>query len=430
MKRKFLNLLLLALVIIVQNSLVIGQDSEKKKTKQIDQCYECHKEIEILPIDFSESDIHKHANFSCASCHGGDPNSTDQEVAMSSSKGFISVPAKKDIPKICGKCHSSIDFMRAFQPRIATDQVSQYHTSVHGKKLKAGDENVAECTSCHTAHSIMSAKDPRSSVYALNVPATCDKCHGNESLMKKYNLTSNPLTDFKKSVHGIALLENSDLGAPACNDCHGNHGATPPGVTSIAHVCGNCHVTNMELFGSSKKAKIFEDLGYHGCEQCHGMHLVLKPNDEMIGIGKNSICIECHSSGDEGYKVAEKIENDLTKLRSQLNKANIKLEEVKQKGMNDVDINFILKDAKQALIQSRTLTHTFDSIKVGEKTKEGYKNASEAILLAQNEIDEYYTRRNGFAAATLIFLIIVLVLYFKIKDKEKANVKNSWRQST
>ena len=65
---------------------------------------------------------------------------------MSPSKGFIGVPKKKDIPKFCGKCHSNIDFMRVYQPRIATDQVSQYYTSLHGKKLLLGDENVADCS--------------------------------------------------------------------------------------------------------------------------------------------------------------------------------------------------------------------------------------------------------------------------------------------
>ena len=397
-------------------------EKENKKADQnqkVDQCFACHKEIENLPKDFSENDIHRHANLSCSSCHGGDPNSDDQDVAMSPSKGFVGVPKRKDIPKFCGKCHSNINIMRVFQPRIATDQVEQYYTSVHGKKLLAGDENVAECSSCHTAHSILPAKDPRSSVYALNVPNTCNKCHGNSSLMKNYNIPVNQLEEYSKSVHGIALLKNKDISAPACNDCHGNHGATPPGLKSISYVCGTCHVSNMEYFNVTRMAKAFEEQDFHGCEQCHGNHGVQKPNDDMIGVGKESKCIDCHSEGDKGYNVSKKIYSSLTKLKNEYDAANAKYLEVKQIGMNDVEIGFQLQDAKQALIQSRTLIHTFDSAKVGAKAKDGIDISNKASLLAQKEIDDYSTRRNGFAIATLTFLVFVIALYFKIKDKEK-----------
>jgi len=397
-------------------------EKENKKADQnqkVDQCFACHKEIDNLPKDFSENDIHRHANLSCSSCHGGDPNSDDQDVAMSPSKGFVGVPKRKDIPKFCGKCHSNINIMRVYQPRITTDQVEQYYTSVHGKKLLAGDENVAECSSCHTAHSILSAKDPRSSVYALNVPNTCNKCHGNSSLMRTYNIPVNQLEEYSKSVHGIALLKNKDISAPACNDCHGNHGATPPGLKSISHVCGTCHVSNMDFFNATRMAKAFEEQDFHGCEQCHGNHGVQKPTDEMIGVGKESKCIDCHTEGDKGYKVSKNIHLSLIQLKNEYDAANAKYLEVRQKGMNDVEIGFQLQDAKQALIQSRTLIHTFDSVKVGAKVKEGIEFSNKASMLAQKEIDDYSTRRNGFAIATIAFLVFVIALYFKIKDKEK-----------
>jgi hypothetical protein len=35
----------------------------------------------------------------------------------------------------------------------------------------------------------------------------------------------NQYEKFARSVHGIALLKKHDSGAPACNICHGNHGA-------------------------------------------------------------------------------------------------------------------------------------------------------------------------------------------------------------
>ena len=406
----------------------VANASDKKEMKnskpKVDHCVSCHTEMDNLPSDFMKDDIHRRDNFSCSVCHGGDPSSDDQDAAMSPAKGFIGVPKKKDIPKICGKCHSDINVMRVYQPRIATDQVEQYYTSMHGKKLLAGDSDVAECASCHTAHSILPVKDPRATVYKLNVPNTCNKCHGNAELMKKYNIPTNQLEEYTKSVHGVALLKNNDLGAPACNDCHGNHGAMPPGITSISHVCGTCHITNMEYFEATKMSKAFDENGFHACEQCHGNHGIVTPTDDMVGIGKQSKCIDCHTEGDEGYAAGKKINEDIVKFKNAYNTASSKLNEVKEKGMNDVEIGFILQDAKQDLIQSRTLIHTFDTTKVGAKTKDGIQIANKASVLADKQIDEYYTRRNGFAAATLAFLIIIVALYFKIKERENRKDKN------
>ncbi len=72
----------------------------------------------------------------------------------------------------------------------------------------------------------------------------------------------------------LHLLEKGDLSSPSCNDCHGNHGAVPPGVESISKVCGTCHVLNMELFEQSPHKKAFDENDYPECESCHGNHLV------------------------------------------------------------------------------------------------------------------------------------------------------------
>ena len=421
MRKRFFYLLASSLTIFLLYGTAEPEKKESKikQTAKKDHCLSCHTEIDNVPKDFSENDVHRHANLTCASCHGGDPDSDDQDVAMSKSKGFVGAPSKKEIPQFCGKCHSNINYMRIYQPRIATDQVSQYFTSMHGKKLLEGDQNVADCSSCHTAHGIIAVKDPRSTVYKLNIPGTCNKCHGNNELMKKYNLPNNPLEEYSKSVHGIALLKNRDLGAPACNDCHGNHGAQPPGVASVSHVCGTCHASNMDYFSQSPMAKAFQEKNFHGCEQCHSNHLILKPNDEMIGVGKDSKCIECHSEGDAGYSIAKYIYTSISNLKRGYAAADAKYQEVKQKGMNDIDIGFVLQDAKQYIIQSRTMIHTFDSTKIAGKLAEGMGIINRASVMGQKEIDEYYTRRNGFAAATLVFLVFVVALYFKIKDKEK-----------
>lgn len=410
---------LFLITIFISLSLKAQSDDIEKAVLENNNCYSCHKENEYLPEDFNEEDIHIKAGISCADCHGGDINSDDEDEAMSAAKGFVGVPSRRGMPEFCGKCHSNIEFMKKYNPRMETDQVARYFTSVHGKQLKKGDKNVAVCTNCHTAHSIFPAKDPRSTVYAINVPSTCNKCHGKKELMSKYDLPFNVYNEYARGIHGIALLKNKDTGAPACNDCHGNHGAAPPGVSSINYVCGLCHVNNLNYFNASTMGKAFIKKDYHGCVECHGNHNIEKPTDDFVGTTDESFCINCHSDGDKGLETAKEIHNSITELKSILDTAKIKLVEVKRKGMNDEDIEFILKEVNQNLIQARTIVHTFDTSKVNEKTRVGKKAGLEAIAKAEAEIDDYFTRRNGFLAATAVISIFTIGLFLKIREMSK-----------
>ena len=417
LKERFLLLHILSALIFLTVS--ITKADEPKNISENDKCLNCHKEMEILPQGYQEYDIHLKNGLSCAGCHGGDSNSDDEEIAMSKEKGFIGVPTRKEIPEFCGKCHSNPNLMKKYHPGLATDQVSQYYTSVHGKKFKEGDNKVATCTSCHKVHQILPASDPRSSVYPINVPQTCRHCHSNAIYMKSYKIPTDQYELYATSVHGKQLLENKDIGAPACNDCHGNHGATPPGLTSIVFICGSCHVKNMEFFRETRMAKTFEDLGFHGCEQCHGYHNIEKTTDNFVGTNKEAFCVKCHEPGEKGYETAGKIRSSLSELARIYKAANEKLLDVQLKGMDDVDIGFTLKDAHQKLIEARTLVHTFNSDTVVSTTNEGIKLVKQSINMADTEIEKYYDRRNGFLLATFVLVILAVGLYLKIKDIEK-----------
>ncbi|MEE9117162.1 MAG: cytochrome c3 family protein [Calditrichia bacterium] len=408
---------ILTIFLLFLPDLVMAQNMSQLADEN--QCINCHMEEEILPDDFNKNDIHLQSGLSCSGCHGGDPTKDDMDDAMDPEAGYTGVPSKKDIPQFCGRCHSDINIMREYQPRIPVDQVYQYYTSIHGQKLKQGDNNVADCTNCHTGHGILSAKDPRSTVYPLNIPATCNKCHGDADYMKNYKIPTNQFDEFAKSVHGKMLLEKHDTGSPACNDCHGNHGAMPPGITSISHVCGMCHVNNMQYFSTSIMGEVFQEQELHACEECHGHHNVQKTFDGMVGVGEESTCMNCHDEGDPGYEAAGEIRKNLERFVAIYDTAEIQRREVQQIGMNDVEINFLLQDAHQHLIEARTLVHTFDPDRVGEKTEGGVQKAKAAIQLAKQEISDYNIRRRGFGIATIFITLLVVALFFKIREIEK-----------
>ncbi|MFC2173603.1 cytochrome c3 family protein, partial [Acidobacteriota bacterium] len=171
----------------------------------------------------------------------------------------------------------------------------KYRTSGHGKALLGkGDSAAAQCVSCHAGHGVRRAESPLSRVNPKNVPETCGVCHADPAVMKgRSRKARTPPMPYKKSVHGNALLEKGDLGAPACNDCHGNHAALPPMTSHISQMCRNCHVEQGTLFDSSLHKKAFEKHSWPECAQCHNNHLVRKPTDRMLG--PTGLCVYCHN---------------------------------------------------------------------------------------------------------------------------------------
>jgi len=271
-------------------------------------CIECHSKLEdtrlSAPAKLFDNDIHHARGLSCNDCHGGDPNADTKEGAKDPRKGYLGKPKTLDVPAYCGKCHSDATLMKRFNPSLRVDQEKEYYTSNHGKLLKAGEQRVATCISCHSVHGIRSVKDPLSSVYPSNVAETCSKCHASVDYMRGFGIPSDQYAKYKTSVHARALYEKQDLSAPTCNDCHGNHGATPPGIASVANVCGQCHARQAELFQTSPHKAAFDQKQLAECITCHSNHAIAKPGDQMIGTQQGALCINCHSSGDKGFAAA------------------------------------------------------------------------------------------------------------------------------
>ncbi len=416
MKLKIKLALFFSASVFLLSNLVITANPAGQQTE--DNCIICHQEEEVMPQNYNHEDIHYKAGLSCADCHGGDPLAEDMDDSMDSTKGYIGIPSKGEIPEFCGRCHSDFTFMQTYRSQVETDQESQYYTSKHGILLKQGDTNVAVCTNCHSAHSIFPPKDPRSTVYPANLPQTCNECHGNAEYMKDYSIPTDQFELFKASVHGYALYEKHDISAPVCNDCHGNHGARPPNLISISHICGSCHINNMNYFTNSEMGKMMESEEIHTCETCHGYHDIQKTSDDFIGSGEKSFCIECHDEGDDGFIVAVYIRSKIDSLKQKYTAASADMENVVIKGMDDIDISFKLKESKQKLIETRTAIHSFDTAKVNSIASEGIKLADEAIVMADKQMNEYYHRRTGFVYSSIALLILGLGLYLKIKYKK------------
>jgi predicted CXXCH cytochrome family protein len=349
----------------------------------------------------------------CTTCHGA--------------HGIVPVgnPASPVYPlnvvKTCTHCHSDATFIRMYNPGLAIDQLEKYRTSVHGIRNAKGDIRTAECASCHGSHDILSAKDVRSKVHAVNLPATCAGCHSNVQYMKEYPIPTDQFEKFSKSVHGVALLQKHDLGAPACNSCHGNHGATPPGVESISKVCGTCHAINADLFSSSPHKKAFDERNLPECETCHGNHEIIAASNRLLGITPDAVCSRCHSERDTsaGYRVARTMRQYIDSLGTMEDRARLSVEEAEQKGMEMGEAKFRLRDARQARLEARTMVHSFNEKQFLDIIGKGLVTVAAVTGEARQAIDEYFFRRIGLGIATLIITVLAVSLYVLIRRIER-----------
>jgi predicted CXXCH cytochrome family protein len=385
-------------------------------------CVTCHTDMGgklAAPVEAWQSSIHHDAGISCVDCHGGDAAATDPDKAMNPRKGFRGVPSPLKIPELCGSCHANKPFMKKFNPSIRVDQLELYKTSYHGKLLAKGDPHAATCVSCHGAHDILKPDDPQSPVYPTHVADTCGKCHADKALMGRYGISANVVAEYKKSVHARDLYKKGDLSAPTCNDCHGNHGAIPPNVKSIAFVCGTCHVINQELYDSSPLKAPWEAMGLGQCVVCHGNHDIVHPKDAWLDPQGKAVCKQCHDVNDDGYKAMAGMYDHIHKLDEAIRGATVRVKEASARGMLMDDASLLLQEAHSGLMKSRTYVHTFDEAKVADITKKGMKEADQANGMALKAFKDLQFRRKGLAIFFALAVLVAILMWLKIRQMEK-----------
>ena len=394
------------------------QASAQKKNS----CFDCHKQLTdsrlSAPAKLFENDVHRARGLSCNDCHGGDPSADTSEAAKDPRKGYLGKPRTPDIPAYCGKCHSDANLMKRFNPSLRVDQESEYYTSVHGKLLKTGEQRVATCISCHTVHGIRAVNDPLSTVYALNVADTCANCHGSSDYMRGFEIPSDQIAKFRTSVHAKALYEKQDLSAPTCNDCHGNHGAAPPGIASVANVCGQCHARQADLFQTSPHKAAFDQQGLAECITCHSNHDIAVPTDQMIGTQQGALCINCHQSGDKGFVAAGHIRSRIDQLIASIDKSTEILSLAERKGMEVSKPKFDLKAATDALTHARVLIHSSSTDEVDKVVGPGLEVSSKGYQAGLGALAELSFRRKGLAVSLIFIVFLALLVYLKIRQIE------------
>lgn len=197
-------------------------------------CQECHMEQYQKTLD----SVHQRALAAgnnnaaiCTDCH----NPHTQARLTDETTGELLASARLAIPQTCAQCHSTI--------------YETYRQSVHGAALTdEANQDVPTCIDCHGVHNIA---DPTTNSFRNSTPYLCATCHTNETLMKKYGISTNVLNTYVADFHGttVKMFEESfpdqPTNKPVCTDCHGIHDILRPdnpnaGIAYKQNLLGKC----------------------------------------------------------------------------------------------------------------------------------------------------------------------------------------------
>jgi hypothetical protein len=237
--------------------------------------------------------------------------------------------------------------------------------------------------------------------------------------MSGYDIPTDQLEQYRSSVHRQRLVEAGDVSAPTCNDCHGNHGAAPPGVAWVGNVCGQCHATMGELFRESRHAELFTMLGVPGCATCHGNHAITEATTEFLGATDGTACAQCHAPDDPGGVVAQQMRTLIDSLDARLDSARHLLEHAENNGMEVSQALFELEAANNARIGARAAVHGFDLVAVESEVTDGLAVTEAGIRAGERALDEWDFRRIGLAVSVMIILALIGGLVLKIRQLDR-----------
>jgi predicted CXXCH cytochrome family protein len=237
--------------------------------------------------------------------------------------------------------------------------------------------------------------------------------------MKKYGIPTDQLQKYETSVHAEALFKRHDLSAPTCNDCHGNHGAAPPGTASVGNVCGTCHARQSELFAKSPHKTAFDAMNLSECAACHSNHDVGHPTDALIGTASPAVCITCHDKGEAGYQAADLVHRRLAELTERIAGADDILKRAARAGMEVSKASFELNDARDSLTNARVVLHSFAPDEVEKVIVPGVAISQKAHQAGENALRELLFRRQGLAVSLIVIAVAAASIYFKIRQIER-----------
>lgn len=290
------------------NHMIQNLDNPKASTSRarlVETCGKCHKDVvENFKKSKHGQELQKGNEKApvCTDCHG------EHDIKSTLMSDEFS---KLNLTNKCLSCHKD---GKIPHKNYAGEQelITGYQKSVHYEALKKGNTSAPTCYDCHGAHQMEKADNPDSKISKNNIAGTCGQsnCHVGQ------------LREYTGSVHETGVSKGSK-DAPACNNCHGNHGIVTKETDNklqksreLIQLCSNCHSSVELIERNDLPTKVSETYmeSFHGlatrgglkeaanCESCHGYHNVRNSKDTLSTINKKNLpqtCGKCHPGATE-----------------------------------------------------------------------------------------------------------------------------------
>jgi nitrate/TMAO reductase-like tetraheme cytochrome c subunit len=268
-------------------ALLLGSLPLFVRAQSDEDCLACHEDKDLksekgLPVfvdgEKAKASVHGQAGISCVDCHAD--------------LGAVSdYPHASPLRKVgCGGCHE--------------EAAEEFGKSVHAEGNNTGASAVrVSCKDCHGTHEIRPGDDFDSLTFALNLPATCEKCHLERV---KTERGTDFIRGYRESVHFKALEKSGLTMSANCGNCHGFHNIksvddplSRVSRKNIIPTCGGCHVGIQRdyLEGVHGKDYIKGIKDVPVCTDCHSEHNILSPEDlesRVYATKVAGVCSRCH----------------------------------------------------------------------------------------------------------------------------------------
>jgi hypothetical protein len=269
------------------------------------QCLDCHTapdqtltlangEALYITMDdalFAQS-VHGAADVTCRDCHTEITAYPHDPLAAQSLR---QVTIQKS--STCQECHN--------------DEAARVADSIHAQLRAEGNEDAAVCADCHNPHYQVKVEA------RARIPATCGRCH------------SGIEQDYRLSVHGEAVYDNTNADTPLCIDCHGVHTIQDPRtaqfLTKSPQLCARCHADPERMAPYELNTNVLNTYvaDFHGttttlfeeqtpdqlpntplCIDCHGIHNIKSVDNAESSVIKANLlatCQKCHPNASESF---------------------------------------------------------------------------------------------------------------------------------
>jgi cytochrome b subunit of formate dehydrogenase len=200
----------------------LGRHMQGEEKPVLAPCGSCHGEI---ASQYRRNFHYIQEDFRCYDCHRD----------IHAIKPVNRTHFKRSIIEKCTACHSN----------------EEYAASGHSEALLKGNEDSAACSDCHGLHDTQvyhTAFEQYPSEAREFYTEKCKRCHANETMMKRNNLSANLVRYYEETYHGKVQNIGYPSRVAGCADCHTTHNILPKSdprssihPQNLVENCGRCH---------------------------------------------------------------------------------------------------------------------------------------------------------------------------------------------